>query len=196
MKNSNGKKRKRFHHDGPSVFESHLRPDADVDITGPNAGATPTVKGDVVLAVPFRFAEVGYELFACVQLTQEFLGRLYRLARIAHDECIEHLEVEHRIEWTVEMYKRRPQHLRIARNYFYWTGSSPCSSVEANTAPVLFSELEEKLAQANSTSAQVILIGIEDPDDRAEVLNTVALKVRSRPVARDLSPSLPCTLAL
>jgi hypothetical protein len=190
MHRSKGKTKKRFYHNGPSAFESHLRPD-NVDVTAPNAGATPTIEGNIMLAVPFRFAEVGYEPFAYVQLTQEFVDRLYRLARIAHDEVVEHLEVEHSIEWNVEMYKRRPQQLRIARNHFYWTGSSPCSWVEANTAPVLFSELEEQLALANSTGAQTIFIGIEDPADRAEVLTVIATKIRSRLLGRYVSPSLP-----
>ena len=188
MKDSKRKKRTRFHDDGPSVFESHLRPDADVDVTAPNAGATPDVGSGIVLAVPFRFAEVGCEPFAYVQLTQEFVDRLYRLARIAHDECVEHLEVEHRIEWNVEMYRRRPQHLRIARNYFYWTGSSPCSWVEANTAPILFSTLEEKLAEANATRNQVIFIDIADPEDRAEVLDAVVPPVQYKQSLPSLVP--------
>lgn len=172
MKHSKGKKRKRFYHDGPSVVESHQRP--EVDLFAADAGATPIVGDGVVLVVSARFADEDYEPFAHVRLTQELIDRLYRLARFIQQENLEYLELEHRIEWAFEMYRRRPQYLRVSRNHFYWHGQAHESWAEANTAPVLFSDLEEQLAVNDSAAAdRIIFLGIEDPDDRADVLDAL-----------------------
>lgn len=185
MKHANGKKRKRFYDDGPSVVESHQRP--EVDLIAADAGATPIVGDGVVLAVAARFADDDYEPFAHVRLTQDLADRLYRLARFIQQENLEYLELEHRIEWTFEMYRRRPQYLRVTRTHFYWHGQAHESWAEVNTAPVLFRDLEEQLALNDSTAAtQIIFIGIEDPDDRAEVLD--ALQPKHLPIPSSAAP--------
>lgn len=186
MKNSKGKKRRRFYDTGPSIIEPHEPPHVDV-ATAPDAGATPIIRNGVVLAVAHRFAEEDYEPFAYFTLTQEFVDKLYRLARFAQVEGVEYLELEHRIRWNVNLFRRQPQHLRITRNHFYWTGASPESWFEANTAPIRFSELEEKLALANSTGNTVVFIGIDDPDDQSDVLAEITPQVE--PAHTDESPA-------
>jgi hypothetical protein len=184
MKNIKRKNSKRFYARGPSVVESHQRP--EVDLLAADAGATPKIGDGVVLAVANRLADEGYEPFAYIRLTQEFVDRLYRLARFAQQENLEYLELEHRINWSFEMYRRRPQYLRIARNHFYWHGSPHHSWAEANTAPVLFGELEEQLALNDTTATRIIFVGIEDPDDRADAL--AALQPEARSILSSAAP--------
>ncbi|MFC5550341.1 hypothetical protein [Massilia aerilata] len=176
MKKSKGKKRRRFYDTGPSVIEEHEPPHVDVALAA-DAGATPIIGGRVVLAVAHRFADEDYEPFAYFTLTQDFVDKLYRLARFTQVEGVEHLEIQHHIKWNVDLFKRRPQHLRITRNHFYWTGQSPYNWCEANTAPVRFSELEEKLALANSSADAVVFIGIDDPEEQSDVLAEIMPQV-------------------
>jgi hypothetical protein len=107
-----------------------------VDVLAANAGDTPRIEGNFTLAIGYRFMEDHYEAFAHKRLTQQFLDRVYRLARLALAEGLEYLELDDRIEWKVSTGRRRPQRLRIASDHFYWTAMSYELGIELSTAPV------------------------------------------------------------
>jgi hypothetical protein len=176
MNKSNRKKRNRSRNRNPwnVVHEPALavapHEPVAVDVFVPDAGATPRLGGEVTLAVGYRFMEDHYEPFAHVQLTQQFLDRVYQLARLVRDEGLEYVELDHRITWNCNVGRRRPQRLRIARNHFYWTACWHEALSELNTAPVLFKDLEERLPLAPTDGTGIVFMAIEDPDEQDEVL--------------------------